>query len=1122
MSLSSAFGVDRPAALSETSLENSEDVFVFPASFAQERLWFLDQFDPGSTAYIIPGAYYFSGPVNTVALEQSINEIVRRHEVLRTTFTVMNGQVVQVVAPTLTVTLQRVDLRKMSEGARRNEIERLAWQEASRPFDLTTGPLLRALLVQLSDSDQLLLLTMHHIISDAWSCDIFFRELTVLYNSYAVGRPSPLPELSFQYADFAQWQRQLLEGEVLEKHLDYWRQHLRGASAVLDLPSDRPRPSVQTFRGATLAFEIPNLISGNLKALSQGEGTTLFMTLMAAFMTLLYRYTGQDDIVVGTPVANRARAEIEELIGFFINTLVLRTSFSGNPSFRQLLRQVREVTLGAYAHQDLPFEKLVQELQPARHVSYNPLFQVMFAYQNAPFAVSSPAYRTASGEMATFPQISAGTAKFDLTLFVSEVERRLVGAVEYNIDLFDAARIIRLIGHFRTLLEGIAGDPDRRISDLPLLSSQELDQLLEWNATHEMYAPVTCIHTLFEAQVERSPETPAVIFEEQLLTYRELNRRANQLGHFLRKLGVGPETRVGICLERSPDMAVALLAILKAGGAYVPLDPAYPQERLGFMISDAGVPVLLTNELLQEVLPSSGAIVVCLDRDAPMLTGESHDNPSSGALPDNLAYVIYTSGSTGAPKGVAMAHRPLFNLLSWQIASSDLPIGARTLQYPSLSFDVSFQEILSTWCAGGALVITSDETRRDAGRLAQCLADMAIARIFIPPVVLQQLADTFTSERDVPHTLRQIIVAGEQLQITTSIADFCSRFQHAPLQNHYGPTETHLVTHFTLVGSRGQWMALPPIGRPIANLQTHVLSPCLQPLPIGVLGELYIGGDGLGRGYLNRPELTAEKFVPDPFSSKPGARLYKSGDLVRYLPDGNLEFFGRIDHQVKIRGFRIEPGEVETALQRYPAIRDCVVAAQKDNLDGAKLVAYVLPHQGLVPTTTELRRFLKTKLPEYMLPSAFVLVAAFPLTPNGKVDRQALPAADIARPALEEAFLAPRNPTEAILADIWADVLRLERVGIHDNFFDLGGHSLLATQLISRVRDRMQIELPLRQLFEAPTVAELAAITDQLASERQLQHVQAIERIGHDQADQLLAKLDQLSDKEVEALLREL
>jgi surfactin family lipopeptide synthetase A len=1107
-----------PAIASGKGSAAPDDVFVFPASFAQERLWFLDQLDPGSSVYLLPRSYYFAAPVDARALERSLDEILRRHEVLRTHFVRLEGEVAQVAAPALSLELPRIDLRGMAESTRAEELQRLAQQEARLPFDLAVAPLLRAKLVTLADDAHVLLLTMHHIVSDAWSCDILFHELTVLYRAYATGNASPLPELPVQYADFAQWQREWLTGDVLEAHMAYWRRQLAGASPVLELPVDRPRPPVQGFHGATIGFELPDRLSERLRALARQENATLFMTLLAVFMALLHRYTGQDDIVVGSPIANRGRAQIEELIGFFVNTLVLRANCTGNPSFRQLLRQIREVTLEAYAHQDLPFEKLVQELRPVRLASHNPLFQVMFVHQIIAAAALPPSGNEAAETTNISPPI-AGTAKFDLTLFVSEVGPRLSGAVEYNTDLFGTARMVRLIGHFRTLLQAVVIDPDQPVSALPLLTAAEADQLRAWHATANDYGPVTCIPALFENQVEHAPDATAVIFEGLSLTYRELNRRANGLAHHLRRLGVGPETRIGICLRRSADMAVALLGVLKAGGAYLPLDPAYPRDRLSFMIEDADAAVVVTNEAAREALPSVVAAIVSLDRDAELIGTERDDNPAGTADPDNLAYVIYTSGSTGLPKGVAMAHRALFNLLKWQIGRSNLPDGARTLQYTSLNFDVSFQEIFSTLCGGGALVVIGDDIRLDPKPLSQCVVDMAIARLFIPPVVLAQLAETFAGWRGAPTTLRQIIVAGEQLHITPSVAAFCAQLPVGSLHNHYGPTETHLVTHFALRGVPNEWPALPPIGAPIANARTHILDRRLQPVPVGVLGELYIGGDGLARGYLNRPERTAESFIPDPFSTVPGARLYKSGDLVRYSPLGEIEFFGRSDNQVKVRGFRIELGEVEAALQRHPAIRECAIAARTDRPGDTRLIAYVVAQPGLLTTTAELRRFLGAALPEYMVPSSFVFLDVFPQLPNGKLDRTSLPAPDAARPVLEASFVAPGTPTEAALADLWSEVLRLERVGVNDNFFELGGHSLLATQLVSRIRDRLQVELPLRRLFEAPTIAELAPIVADCVAQREEQGADIVLAAGSEPPEEILARLEQLSDAEVEALL---
>ena len=1048
---------------------SGEDVFVFPMSFAQQRLWFLDQLEPGNSVYNIPAAMCLRGALNGAALEQSLNEIVRRHEALRTTFSVMEGQPVQVIAPGLALTLPVVDLGNLLETEREAEAQRLTIEEAQRPFDLAQGPLLRTTLLRLDKEEHILLLTMHHIVSDGWSMGVLFRELSALYEAFSAGKPSPLPELPIQYADFAVWQRQWLQGETLEAQLAYWKKQLDGVCPVLELPTDRPRPAVQTFRGARQSMVLSKSLTEAVKALSHQEGTTLFMTLLAAFQTLLYRYTGQDDIIVGSPIANRNRSEIEGLIGFFVNTLVLRTDLSDNPTFRELLGRVREVALGAYAHQDLPFEKLVEALHPERDLSRNPMFQVMFILQNTPMATLE-----LGGLTLNQLNVDWGIAMFDLTLSMRATEQGLMGFLEYNTDLFNAATISRMLDHFQTLLEGIVANPDQPIATLRLLTEAEWYQLLvEWNDTKVDYLEDLCIHQLFEAQVERTSDATVVIFGDKQLTYRELNTKANQLAHYLRKCGVGPEVLVGIYVERSPEMVIGVLGILKAGGAYVPLDPSYPKERLVFMLEDTCVAVLLTQERLLEVLPEHGTEVVCLDSDWEAITQESEENPINGASAENLAYVLYTSGSTGKPKGVAMSHRSLCNLIWWQL-SSKLPSGAKTLQFASLSFDVSFQEIFSTWCSGGTLVLISEELRRDAVGLLGYLTDKSVERLFLPFIALQQLAEVADGQGPIPTSLREIITAGEQLQITRPIVSLFSKLTDCTLHNQYGPTESHVVTAFTLTGSPSGWPALPPIGRPIANTQIYLLDRNLQPVPVGVSGELYIGGDSLARGYLNRPELTAEKFISNPFSDEAGTHLYKTGDLARYLPDGNIEFLGRLDHQVKIRGFRIELGEIEAVLSQHLAVQETVVIVREDTPSDKRLVAYLVIKQEPFPTINELRSFLKEKLPDYMVPSAFMFLDALPLTPNGKVDRQALPAPDRVRPELESTFVAPRTPVEEVLAGIWAKVLGLEQVGIHDNFFELGGHSLLATQVISRLRDAFQVELPLRSLFEVPTVADLA------------------------------------------------
>ena len=847
---------------------------------------------------------------------------------------------------------------------------------------------------------------------------------------------------------------------------------------TLQLPTDWPRPAVQTFRGARHPLVLSQDLTEKLRALSRKEGVTLFMTLLAAFQTLLYRYTGQDDVAVGSPIAGRTRTEIEGLIGFFVNTLVLRGDLSGNPTFRELLARVRVAAFEAYAHQDVPFEKLVEELQPQRNLSHSPLFQVMLVLQNASREVLE-----LSGLAVSSVSSATGTAKFDLILSVHEEAEELRASLEYSNDLFNLPTIERMLGHFEILLRGIVANPEQRLSDLPLLTQAERHQLVvKWNETDRDYPSGKCVHQLVEEQVERTPDARAVVCEDQELTYRELNQRANQIAHHLIQLGVGPEQLVGICMERSLEMVVSVLGILKAGGAYVPLDPEFPKDRLAFMLEDAQISVLLTQNRLAAKLigdtPSkftgdhsqSAIQVVCLDTGCATTSYQNSENPVTKVTPKNLAYVLYTSGSTGKPKGVAMEHSSLFNLISWQIQSGS----AKTLQFASLSFDVSFQEIFSTWCSSGALLLISEEVRRDPAALVRFLTAKSVQRVFLPFVALKQLAETAVGTQSFPPALREVITAGEQLQISGEIKGLFDRLSGANLCNQYGPTESHVVTSFTLAGSPTYWPALPPIGRPIAHAQIYVLDTRLRPVPVGVTGELHIGGLGLARVYLNRPDLSAEKFIPHPFTDEPGARLYKTGDLARFLSDGNIEFFGRIDHQVKIRGFRIELGEIESALSQHSSVRESVVLAREDVLGGNRLVAYIVANQQRAPSAHDLRSFLKQKLPEYMLPTAFVFLDSLPLTPNGKVDRGALPAPDQSSAALEKGYVAARTPDEEKLAKIWAQVLKLNRVGIHDNFFERGGHSLLATQVMSRLREAFQVEFKLRDLFEHPTVAGLA------------------------------------------------
>jgi amino acid adenylation domain-containing protein len=1055
-----------------------------PLSFSQQRMWFLDQLEPGNPAYNRPSSIRLTGPLNVAALEKSLNEIIHRHEVLRTHFPMNKGTAIQVIASNLNLTLSVTDISDCPD--RETEAQRLAASEAQRPFNLAQGPLIRAGLLRLNKDVHVLLLTMHHIVFDGWSMGVLLRELATLYNAFCIGKPSPLAKLPVQYVDFAHWQR--LQGETLNTQLSYWKQKLADIS-VLNLPTDRPRPAVQTFRGGKQSLVLSKSLSDSLKALSQQENVTLFMTLLAAFQILLHRYTGQDDIIVGSPIAGRHLVETEKLIGVFINTLVLRTDFSGNPTFQTLLAHVRETALGAYAHQTVPFEKLVEELQPERDLSRTPMFQVLFQLRNIP----NDALKVQGLRMDEF-EFDTGVTQLDLALDMVDKPEGLSCVLMYNADLFNADTIKRMDGHFQTLLTSIVENPAQLIHELPLLTAAEYQQLKAWNDTTADYPIDLCLHQLFEAQVEKTPEAVAVMFQAQQLTYRELNNQANQLAHHLQALGVKPEVLVGICIERSLEMIIGLLGILKAGGAYLPLDPAYPTARLAFMLEDAGVGVLLTQSSLVSLLPKTIAQIVCLDTEKKRLSRLSTDNLACGVASFNLAYVIYTSGSTGKPKGVLIEHRSLCNLTNALIQIFGVQIGSRVLQFSSLSFDAATADIFIALCSGATLYLVSREIVTSPSALIQELGDQSITLLKIPASVLGHF-----SAHQLP-ALHTLSVGG----------DICSPEVVAQWSkdrcffNAYGPTESTICA--TVFEYTGGYHKLP-IGRPIANTQVYILDQNLQPTPIGVLGELHISGVGLSRGYLNLPELTTKKFIPNPFSSESNSRLYKTGDLARYLPDGNIEYLGRIDNQVKIRGFRIELGEIEAVLVQHPEVREAVVIVREEHPTDKRLVAYLVlnPAQETMPHT--LRRFIKEKLPDYMVPSAFVRLDAIPLTPNGKIDHRALSAPDQTRSYLEETFVAPRTPIEERLVEIWAEVLHNEQIGIHDNFFELGGHSLLATQIISRISEAFAVELSLRSLFETPTVVGLAeSITQQLI-------------VADDDMAELLAELEGVSEDEAQRLL---
>lgn len=1031
-----------------------------PLSFTQQRLWFLHQLEEsGSAFYSEPTFLQMLGSLNVVALEQSLNEIVRRHESLRTTFETVEGQPMQVIAPGLTLTLRVVNLCHLPETEQQAQVQRLAIEEIQQPFDLEQAPLLRVKLLQLNDQEHLLLFIIHHIISDGWSLRVLIRELADLYQAFCDGKPSPLPELPIQYADFAVWQHQWLQGEVLKKQLSYWKQQLAGAPPILELPTDRPRPLVQSFRGATITFKLSPDLTSRLKSLSQKQGITPFMTLLAAFQTLLYRYSGQEDICVGSPIANRNRNETHGLIGCFVNTLVMRTNFSDNPSFLELLKRVQQVAQDAYAHEDLPFKRLVEELQVERNLSYQPLFQVMFVLQN-----STKEDLVLPGLSLKQVSIDTGNAKFDLSLYMEDAEPELIGWWEYNTDLFDTATMTRMLEHFEILLEGIVTHPEQRVLNLPLLTKQQLhQQLVEWNNTQVDYPLDTSIHELFEAQVERTPDAVAIIFENEHLTYRELNKRANQLAHYLQNQGVSPGVLVGICVERSHQMVVGLLGILKADGAYVPFDPAYPQERISFMLQDAQVAVVLTQQELVATLPKHQAKVVCLDTDWRSITQEDEENLLSQTNANNIAYVIYTSGSTGKPKGVQITHCAVANFLTAMRQTPGLTERDIFLSVTTITFDIAGLEIYLPLIVGARLVVVNRQVTTDGTQLLAWLTHMSATVMQATPATWTLLLAAGLQKA---HQLK-ILCGGEALSQTLG-NELLAR--GAVVWNMYGPTETTIWSTANQIESGD---GIISISCPIANTQLYVLNQYQQPLPIGVSGELHIGGAGLAWGYINRADLTAEKFIPNPFSDEPGARLYKTGDLVRYRQDGKLEFLGRIDHQVKVRGFRIELAEIEAALREHQAVREVVVLVREDDPGNKRLVAYVVLSQTL--TISDLHHFMKEKLPEYMMPSAFLMLEVLPLTPNGKVDRRSLPKPDTARPDLEAAYTAPSTLTETVLAKIWSEVLGVEQVGIHDNFFELGGDSVLCIQVIARAK-QAGLQLTAKQMFQHQIIAELAPV----------------------------------------------
>jgi amino acid adenylation domain-containing protein len=1082
-----------------------------PTSFSQEALWFLDRLDPGRPTFNVSAAARVSGVLDIPVLVRAFAEIVRRHEALRTTFTIANGRPVQVIAPpplpapagngnsdhgapfpargangvakarhqpsaATNSGVAVFDLSRLPETDRLAEASRRAAEEGRRPFDLERGPLVRALVLKLSATEHAVVLTMHHIVTDGWSFGVAGRELAALYEAFRAGRPSPLPELPVQYADYALWQREHLQGDRIAALLAYWTKRLEGVPS-LELPTDRPRPAVRTARGGLRFFRVPPALAGAVRALARSEGATPFMTLLATFQAVLHRHSGQDDFAVGTPVANRGRAEVEGLVGYFINMLALRADLSGNPSFRTLLGRVRAEALGAFEHQELPLEHLIEALHPGRDLSRTPLFQVMFVFQNN----EVPDLSGAELSLAALDLPGGtGTAKFDLTLAMADDGPGMIGSLEYDADLFDESTIERLTGHFLTLLQAATSQPGLAIRELSVLSDDERSLVRDgWNRTRVDVAEAARVHRLFETQAALRPGSLALDSDGERLTYRELDRRANRLAHRLRALGVGPGVFVAVAVERSPEMAVGLLGVLKAGGAFIPLDPAYPRDRLAFMVDDSCVPVLLTQERLRGRLPAGGASVVVLDAPGA-LDGWPADDPRVDVARDDPAYVIYTSGSTGVPRGAIVSHGGVVNHALAAAELFDLSPEDRVLQFASLSFDIAVEELFPAWARGATVVLRGGDEILEPSRFSRWVDERRISVLDLPTAYWHAWVNDLAARGEsLPAAPRLVVVGGEKAQASVLAKWHAIGGARIHWLNTYGPTETTVIaTAFAPPPPpppEGSPAGEIPIGRPIANVRTYVLDPRMELAPVGVAGELYIGGAGVGLGYLNRPDLTAERFVADPFGPEPGARLFRTGDRVRWRADGQLEFLGRCDLQLKIRGHRVEPGEVEAALLAHPALRTAAVVAGVGPDGHARLDAYIVGESG-ASVADDLRRWLRRSLPAYAIPSTFTALEALPMTPSGKVDRASLPPPEAGVTGSLAAHVAPRDEIESRLARLWEEVLEVHPVGISDSFFDLGGHSLLAIRLLGRIEEELGRRLALQALFLGPTIEDQAAL----------------------------------------------
>ncbi len=1049
----------REAAASNEAIPRKTRTGPSPLSSAQQRIWMIDQLTPGTLAYNVPRAMRLRGAIDEDALQRALGAIVARHEILRTVYKVVEGNPAQVVLEAPVLEVRREDLGGLGDAYRAAAVEKLLIEDARRPFDLSRDMMLRATLVRLAEEDHVLLLVLHHIASDGWSKGVLLQELTALYGDFANGRPSSLPALPIQYADFADWQLRRLKRGELQKQVSFWKETLRGAPEVLELPADRARPAVQTYDGAKYVTWFPAELTQALKAMCQREGVSVFQALLAAFQILLGRYTGQSDVVVGTLVSGRCRPETEGLFGCFVNTLAVRGDLSGDPTLREMLGRARASALAAFDNQDVPFESLVAELRVPRDLSRSPLFQVGLTLDPPVRVPPIP------GLIVEPFEVDLGVAKYELGLSISDDPGGLRAKVEYSTALFDELTIAQMVGHFQRLLEAMAADPGQRSSATSLLNESERSRIVhDWNDTAFEYPCDRCVHQRFEVKADQTPDALALKAGDETLTYRQLNNRANQLAHHLRARGVGPEVIVGVALERSAEMVVTLVAILKAGGAYLPLDPNYPRDRLAFMLEDSSASVLITRRRLAEQLPALKGYVLYLDSDPAVFAGDLVDNPVVAVTPENLAHMIYTSGSTGRPKGVQISHRALGNLLASMQWRPSLSAEDRLLAVTSISFDMAGLELFLPLMVGACVELATREMAIDGQALRRHLVESGATVMQATPGTWRSLVEAGWIEGKG----FRAFCGGEAL--ARELAN-CMLTAGASVWNMYGPTET---TIYSLIGEVALEDGPVSIGTPIGNTQVYILDRNLRPVPVGVPGQIFIGGVGVARGYWNRPELTAERFIPDPFATTPGARLYLTGDLARYRRDGSVQYLGRLDDQVKVRGFRIELGEIEAVLGQHSSVGERAVLLHEFTPTDSRLVAYLVPREGVAPTTSDLRRFLGAKLPDYMVPAQFVVLDAMPRTPNGKLNRRALPAPEPLRPELEGSFIAPRNPIEEAVARSWADVLRIEKVGVHDNFFELGGHSLLAIRMMTRLRSALSVDLPLRSVFETPTVAGMA------------------------------------------------